>query len=238
MTPADLWVDLLPRAESARLEIAAHTEEARDDVVRLLGREGRDSHFRGARCWRWAETFATREAAEQYIRRHFAPDVQVNVRTQRQPGADGGLDKRRIVQTWRRFFELLRSEHPGIAIPMRMPGCEAGMVKTLWAEYGEERTIEIFRVAVLDWAIFRQKNPRFGLPDVPTLRLVAYMRRELDAAVASKGVTTTKSPSSRYGRCVGQYDDWLSTVKGPPAASQKVAKSQRVHIPPKVANGA
>lgn len=116
-------------------------------------------------------------------------------------------DDVRIVEIWKLWYETLRERHP-VRIPAVMSMDEAGMAKTMLREYGKDRTLEIFRLTVLDWDAFRLLYHKKNLPPVPTLRLVVSFRRELDGGVSQKGIRTETHRVSEYGKRVGAYDDW------------------------------
>jgi hypothetical protein len=111
---------------------------------------------------------------------------------------------------WNRWYDIVRERNSGTPKPAKMRGDEAGMIKTILEDYGEETATEIFNVAVFDWDAFCMKHSKLQLPNIPDLKSVVYHRRELAAAVGQKGVTTAKHRVSEYGQKKGgAYDDWV-----------------------------
>lgn len=124
----------------------------------------------------------------------------------------GGVRKSQRDQMWRKYYEILLVNHPGVPIPNRMSPEEATSLNVLLGEYKPEIVVEIFKVAIMDWDAFtskiRSRFRRGGLPAVPDIRTIEWYRKELAAAVARKGITTDKHPCSKYGRDNGAYDSW------------------------------
>lgn len=112
-----------------------------------------------------------------------------------------------IFQVWNDWYSILKGKYSTVLKPHVMPNEEAKHVKMLLSEYGRDVTLEIFKLAVLDWSVMCARHTR--LAPIPTLRSVVYHRSELAMGVSHKGLTTDKQRVSEYGKAAGgAYDDW------------------------------
>lgn len=108
-------------------------------------------------------------------------------------------NEQKVFPVWRKWYSTLQERYPDVATPAHPTKVEGALVRQLLSEYGEDRTLEIFKVVVMDWDAFKQEHSKRDLPIIPTLEVVSTFRRELDGAVAKRGVTTSKQRVSDYG---------------------------------------
>jgi hypothetical protein len=112
-----------------------------------------------------------------------------------------------IFEVWNEWYSILKGKYHTVLKPQVLPNEEGKHIKMLLMEYGKAITLEIFKLAVLDWSVLCARHPK--LSPVPTLRSVVYNRSELAMGVSSKGLTTDKQRVSEYGKVTGgAYDDW------------------------------
>lgn len=143
-----------------------------------------------------------------------APMLPVNTADKEPPGKRRPPEPKKkpkfnIYAVWNQWYTILRGRYPDLLVPNELRPDEAGMIKILLEDYGEDGTREIFKVAVLDWDAFRTAHQKRDLPIAPDLKTVVGFRRELAVAVSQKGITTTTQRVSKYGQTIGgAYDDW------------------------------
>lgn len=103
-----------------------------------------------------------------------------------------------VTEFWHKFYEILKEKYPDIAKPGKVDVGELVAVDRLLKDYGDQLTLEIYKVAVYDWAALKTLHPK--LPFAPTLKNVLFLRRELSIGVANKGITTSQQRVSEYGK--------------------------------------
>lgn len=89
---------------------------------------------------------------------------------------------------WTAWFVALHKGGYKVSVPAIMSPEEAKQIRTLLLEYGEEKILHLFHLAVADWPAMQARYRH--LPSTPVLRQVFQYRRELAAAADTGGMTS------------------------------------------------
>jgi hypothetical protein len=163
-------------------------------TVKFLGNVSDISRIDELKTWARSRDIELRDPDEDKIdyKKAIKTAAQQNPRRKEKEA----LKNPRVLEFWHRWYDVLKEKYPEIAKPERLDTGELRFVKTILDEYGDQLTLEIFKVAVYDWDALRTLHNK--LPPAPTLSNVLYHRRELSIGVTSGGITTSKQRVSEY----------------------------------------